>query len=93
MNPNLLENPRVLAQKFDTKSFSRGLPEGENPFPVQPKIGPYVVSFYFHFIISRLINPFSAQKITFGAVVECLKISHFVTVPTKDLGLTPSNSV
>ena len=47
INSGLLENSRVKVEKFDVNTFSRGLPEDEAPFPVQPKIGPYVVSFYF----------------------------------------------
>ena len=39
------ENPRVSIQKFSRENFKRGLLKqiGEQPFPVQPKIGPYEV--------------------------------------------------
>jgi hypothetical protein len=29
--------------KFENNKFKRGLDEGEEPFPVSPKIGPYIV--------------------------------------------------
>jgi hypothetical protein len=45
VNASLLSNSRVSFQKFDRKTMKRGLDQGETPFPAQPKIGPYVVSF------------------------------------------------
>tara|TARA_B110000285_G_C14983589_1_gene542672 strand:- start:484 stop:630 length:147 start_codon:yes stop_codon:yes gene_type:complete len=48
----LLKNKKVSLKKFEPNAFERGLKEGEEPFPVQPKIGPYIVS---KFVIS-LIN-------------------------------------
>ena len=46
LNEDLLKNERVIVQKYDVKSHTRGLHENQAPFPVQPKIGPYVVSIY-----------------------------------------------
>jgi CDGSH-type Zn-finger protein len=33
----------VIIEKFENRNFKRGLDEGEQPFPVQAKIGPYLV--------------------------------------------------
>ena len=44
VHPDLLANERVTLEKFHAKNLKRGLDEGEAPFPVMPKIGPYVVS-------------------------------------------------
>ena len=39
----MLANERVSIEKFENNKFRRGLQDGEVPFPVQPKLGPYVV--------------------------------------------------
>ena len=44
LHEDLLTNDRVMIQKYDAKSMTRGLNEEQAPFPVQPKIGPYLVS-------------------------------------------------
>lgn len=46
LHPDLQANPRVSIEKHKTKEFRRGLQrhKGEQPFPVQPKIGPYEVT-------------------------------------------------
>lgn len=38
-----IDHPRVTIAKFDSKKYVRGLEEGEEPFPVSPKIGPYLL--------------------------------------------------
>jgi CDGSH-type Zn-finger protein len=43
VHPELLLNNRVSIQKYENRQFKRGLSEGEQAFPVSPKIGPYVV--------------------------------------------------
>lgn len=43
LHPDLVNNPQVSIAKFATNTFKRGLDEGEIPFPVSPKIGPYEV--------------------------------------------------
>lgn len=43
LHPSLVNNPRVSIEKFEARNFKRGLEEGEKPFPVSPKIGPYLV--------------------------------------------------
>ena len=42
VHPDLLANERVTLEKFHPKNLKRVLDEGEAPFPVMPKIGPYV---------------------------------------------------
>ena len=44
IHPDLLASERVTLEKYDSKKLKRGLDEGQVPFPVMPKIGPYVVS-------------------------------------------------
>ena len=44
VHPDLLANPNVTLEKFENRSFRRGLQEGETPFPIIAKIGPYIVS-------------------------------------------------
>ena len=43
IHPDLLNNPRVTIEKFESKNFKRGLDEDEVPFPVSPRIGPYKI--------------------------------------------------
>jgi hypothetical protein len=45
LNPDLLNNPRVSIQVYDrrTTKETRGLAEDITPYPVSPKIGPYIV--------------------------------------------------
>mmetsp|Transcript_40741 Transcript_40741/g.39338 ORF Transcript_40741/g.39338 Transcript_40741/m.39338 type:complete len:119 (-) Transcript_40741:246-602(-) len=43
LHPDLASNERVTIQKFERKRYKRGLSEEEAPFPVSPKIGPYIV--------------------------------------------------
>lgn len=43
LHPELLATGRVTIEKFENKNFKRGLAEGEQPFPISPKIGPYLV--------------------------------------------------
>ena len=45
LSDSLKENPRVCINKFNRREFKRGLQveEGEHPFPVQAKLGPYKV--------------------------------------------------
>ena len=44
LHPDLLNNERVSIQKYENRSFKRGLDSNDAPFPVSPKIGPYVVN-------------------------------------------------
>ena len=46
LHPDLIANDRVSIQKFSRDDFKRGLMRhyGEQPFPIQPKIGPYEVT-------------------------------------------------
>ena len=44
LHPDLLANDRVTVEKFERKNFKQGLLEDESPFPVIPKVGPYIVS-------------------------------------------------
>ena len=46
VHPDLLNNQRVVFKKYHPKRIKRGLEHGESPFPVMPKIGPYVVSIF-----------------------------------------------
>lgn len=41
LHPDLLENDRITMNRFNRKTFQRGLHETEEPFPVSPQIGPY----------------------------------------------------
>ncbi|CDW81647.1 zinc finger cdgsh-type domain protein [Stylonychia lemnae] len=43
LHPDLQNNSRVSIAKFESRAFKRGLDEGEAPFPVSPRIGPYEV--------------------------------------------------
>lgn len=43
MHPDLLAMENVTLQKFDKREYTRGLVEGEKPFPVTPRISPYEV--------------------------------------------------
>ena len=43
LHPALLANERCTLQKFSPKEFKRGLAEDEEPFPISPRIGPYVI--------------------------------------------------
>ena len=45
LHPDLASNPRVSIQKYESIKFKRGLDEGDQPFPVSAKLGPYVVSY------------------------------------------------
>ena len=44
LHPDLVNHSRVSIQKYDKRTLVRGLPEDETPFPVSPRIGPYIVS-------------------------------------------------
>ena len=43
LHPALAANPRVSIEKYQNRNFKRGLQEGEHPFPIQSKVGPYLV--------------------------------------------------
>jgi CDGSH-type Zn-finger protein len=43
LHPDLQANPRVTINKYESKLFKRGLQPDETPFPVSPKVGPYLV--------------------------------------------------
>ena len=45
LHPALLAHPNVTLEKSEGQNFRRGLQEGETPFPVIAKLGPYIVSF------------------------------------------------
>ena len=49
VHPDLLANPNVTLEKFENNTFRRGLQEGETPFPIIAKVGPYIVS-NFHML-------------------------------------------
>ena len=40
---------------FEPQKFKRGLLEIEEPFPVIPKVGPYVVSIFLLILIIEII--------------------------------------
>ena len=44
LHPELVNHERVTVQKYEEKSFKRGLLEDEIPVPVVDKLGPYIVS-------------------------------------------------
>ena len=73
---------------FEPKKFRRGLHKDEEPFPVIPKVGPYIVSFYFDSFIGnkyRLRIQYLELRIIIGAVAECQRLSHFVIALIKEL--------
>ena len=45
LHPDLAANSRVTIEKYQKKTFKRGLlkHKGEQEFPVQPRIGPYEI--------------------------------------------------
>ena len=43
LHPDLQKHERVSLKKFNRKTFKRGMDEGDEPFPVSPKIGPYKI--------------------------------------------------
>jgi len=43
LHPDLIANERLTIQKFNVKEFKRGLGPDEVPYPVSPRIGPYVI--------------------------------------------------
>ena len=43
LSPELAANERVSIQKFENNFFKRGLDQDEKPFPISPKVGPYLV--------------------------------------------------
>ena len=47
IHDDLKGHDRVSIAKFESRQFKRGLDEGEEPFPVVAKVGPYVVSKFF----------------------------------------------
>ena len=44
IHPDLQSKSRVQIHKYKSREFKRGLSEEDTPFPIQPKIGPYIVS-------------------------------------------------
>jgi hypothetical protein len=43
LHPSLVGHERVSIEKFENNKFKRGLEADEKPFPISPKVGPYVV--------------------------------------------------
>ena len=43
VHPDLLATGRVTIEKFESNNFKRGLAKDDKPFPISPKVGPYVV--------------------------------------------------
>ena len=43
IHPDLLAMENVTLAKYENNKFKRGLDDGEHPFPVTPRIAPYVV--------------------------------------------------
>ena len=43
LHAELQTNSRVSIFKYESNIFKRGLQENETPFPVSPKVGPYLV--------------------------------------------------
>mmetsp|Transcript_29992 Transcript_29992/g.45861 ORF Transcript_29992/g.45861 Transcript_29992/m.45861 type:complete len:104 (+) Transcript_29992:387-698(+) len=69
LHPSLLANDRVSIEKYSANVFKRGLQEGEEPFPVISKVGPYVVSTLpFTQVLLRSRSPCSVPRTTTGAL-------------------------
>ena len=43
LHPDLVSHQRVTIQKYQNKTFKRGLGEDDTPFPVIEQLGPYIV--------------------------------------------------
>jgi len=43
LNPELLKLDNVSFKKYDKRSFERGMKAEEQPFPVTPRIDPYII--------------------------------------------------
>ena len=73
----------MTLEKFHPKNLKRGLDEGQSPFPVMPKIGPYVVSTLFQIFDNlydcRSKTQCSVPKTTIIVNVACQRSNHSAT--------------